>query len=193
MKKSIYWITETAALLALLIALQWAGSQIPVPGIKQLVTGSFVNCVLLVAALLVGKSSGLVIALVSPVFAFLLQIAPPFILSVPLIALANVSYILLVSLIAGKTGNPLWRQPVALATGSVVKFGLLYLLGVKLFGGLLFNTLSGQTLLGMELMSQKILKQMTGAFSVTQLITALIGGMVALLIIPVLRKAIRKA
>ncbi len=193
MKKSIYWITETAALLALLIALQWAGSQIPVPGIKQLVTGSFVNCVLLVAALLVGKSSGLVIALVSPVFAFLLKIAPGMILSVPLIALANVSYILLVSLIAGKTGKPLWRQPVALAAGSVVKFGVLYLLGVKLFGGILFNTLSGQTLLGMELMSQKVLKQMTGAFSVTQLITALIGGTVALLIVPVLRKAIRKA
>ena len=189
MKKSIVWITETAAMLALLIALQWAGSQIPVPPVKQLVTGSFVNCVLLVATLLIGKNSGIVVALVSPIFAYLLQIAPPFILSVPLIALANVSYILLVSLIAGKS---LWRQPVALVTGSVVKFGVLYLLGVKLFGGVLFNALNGQTAFGLELMSQKVLKQMTAAFTWPQLVTALIGGTVAMLIVPVLRKALKK-
>ena len=56
MKKKIIWITETAAMLALLICLQWAGSMIPEPITKQLVTGSCVNCVLAVTVLLGGIS-----------------------------------------------------------------------------------------------------------------------------------------
>ena len=48
MNKKLRWITETAIMLALLICLQWVGSQIPAPMVKQLVTGSFVNAVLAV-------------------------------------------------------------------------------------------------------------------------------------------------
>ena len=50
MKKNIRWIAETAMLLALLICLQWAGSMIPQQLVKQLVTGTMVNCVLAVTA-----------------------------------------------------------------------------------------------------------------------------------------------
>ena len=64
MKKKILWITETAVLLALLITLQWLTKPL-----GQLVTGSCVNAVLAVAALLCGWSSGLTVALVSPVCA----------------------------------------------------------------------------------------------------------------------------
>ena len=46
MKKSIRWITETAAMLALLICLQWVGSMIPEQMTKQLITGTCVNAVL---------------------------------------------------------------------------------------------------------------------------------------------------
>ena len=45
MNKKLRWITETAMMLALLIALQWGGSFVPEEFTKQLVTGSLVNCV----------------------------------------------------------------------------------------------------------------------------------------------------
>ena len=70
MNKKIRWITETAVLLALLICLQWVGSMIPEQMTKQLVTGSLVNCVLAVTVLMVGLSSGLTVAIISPICAF---------------------------------------------------------------------------------------------------------------------------
>ena len=43
MRKKVRFLAETGMLLALLIALQWAGSTIPEPLTKQLVTGSLGN------------------------------------------------------------------------------------------------------------------------------------------------------
>ena len=71
MRKKVLWITETALMLALLVALQAVTKPL-----GQLVTGSCVNGVLAIAALLVGMSSGITVALLSPVFAFLFGIAP---------------------------------------------------------------------------------------------------------------------
>ena len=79
MSKKIRWITETALMLALLICLQALTKPM-----GQLVTGSCVNAILAVAALLGGVSCGVVVALCSPVLAFLLGIAPQ-ILTVPAI------------------------------------------------------------------------------------------------------------
>jgi len=191
MRKKVLWITETAVMLALLLCLQWLGSWIPTPPIKQLVTGTMVNCVLAVTALVAGRSSGITVALISPLFAYLLSISQV-ITSVPLIMAGNVCYVLLLSLILGKSMKPVWKQPVALATAAVTKFSVLYLLGVKLVGGLMFDTLNGKMLAGEALMSQKVLMQLTNMFAWPQLVTALIGGGVALLIVPVLRKALHK-
>ena len=76
MNKKTRWITETAVLLALLICLQWVGSLIPHQMTKQLITGTLVNCVLAVTVLTVGMGSGITVALISPILAFLLGIAP---------------------------------------------------------------------------------------------------------------------
>ena len=71
MKKKALWITETAVMLALLIAMQALTKPM-----GQLVTGSAVNAVLAVTVLMRGLSSGLTVALISPVFAYLFGIAP---------------------------------------------------------------------------------------------------------------------
>ena len=60
MNKKIRWITETAVMLALLVCLQALTKPL-----TQLVTGSCVNTVLAVSALLGGLSCGLGVALVS--------------------------------------------------------------------------------------------------------------------------------
>lgn len=191
MNKNIRWITETAVMLALLICLQWLGSMIPAPLVKQLVTGTLVNCVLAVTVLYAGLSSGITLALVSPVFAFVLSIAPNFITVVP-IMLGNVCYVVLLKLIMEKATK--WLAPVALGSAAVAKFAVLYVLVVKLAGGVFYGQLAGKKLHQWVLMPPNPQKYdvLMLMFSWPQLVTALAGGTVALLILPVLKKALKK-
>ncbi len=178
MKKNILWITRTAVLLALLVCLQWVTKPL-----GQLVTGSCVNAVLAVAALFCGMGSGLCVALLSPVCAYLLGIAPQLV-TVPAIMAGNSVYVLLLALLAGR---PLWRNIAAWLAASAAKFAVLYVLVVKVVCGLAAGYLQQQGLL-----KAPMLKALPGMFTWLQLFTALIGGAVALAITPVLRKAIKE-
>ena len=186
MRKKVLWITETAVMLALLVTLQALTKPM-----GQLVTGSCVNAVLAISVLLVGMSSGITIALISPVCAYLFGIAPNFVTVLP-IMIGNVCFVILLRLIADKTHKPIWRQPVALAVAAGVKFGVLYLLVVKVICGLASGALLGKKLGDIVVLAPPMLNMLPTMFAWPQLFTALIGGAVALLITPVLRKALRK-
>ena len=181
MKKKIRWITETAVMLALLVSLQAVTKPM-----GQLVTGSCVNAILAVAALVGGLSSGLTVALISPILAFLLGIAPQ-ILTVPAIMVGNAVYVVLLSLLADKSGKNLVKQVIAWLVAAGAKFASLYAIVVLLICGVL-----SESLLASGMMKAPMLKALPATFSWPQLFTALIGGAVALLIVPVLRKALRK-
>ena len=181
MSKKIRWITETAIMLALLVTLQ----ALTKPA-GQLVTGSCVNTVLAVAALVGGLGSGLTIALISPVLAFLLGIAPQ-ILTVPAIMAGNAVFVVLLSLLADKSGKNIVKQIIAWICAAVAKFAVLYGIVVGLICGVL-----SENLLASGALKAPMLKALPATFSWPQLITALIGGAVALLIVPVLRKALHK-
>ena len=191
MKNKIRWITETAVMLALLICLQWVGSFVPDQMTKQLITGSLVNCVLAVTVLVAGMGSGITVALISPICAFLFGIAPNFVTVAP-IMVGNVCYVVLLRLIIGKSLKPVWKQPVALVSAAVVKFGVLYLLVVRLICGIASNALLGKKIGEVVVLAPPMLKMLPTMFAWPQLFTALIGGAVALLITPVLRKALHK-
>ena len=191
MNKKIRWITETAVMLALLICLQWVGSFIPEQMTKQLITGTCVNAVLAITVLFVGMSSGITVAVISPVCAFLFGIAPNFITVAP-IMVGNVCFVVLLKLLVGKTFKPVWRQPLALAAAAVVKFGVLYILVVKVICGVASGALLGKKLGDIVVLAPPMLKMLPTMFAWPQLITALAGGTVALLITPVLRKALHK-
>ena len=181
MNKEIRWITETALLLALLVTLQ-----VLTKGFGQLVTGSCVNAILAVAALGGGLGCGLTVALISPVMAFLLGIAPQ-ILTVPAIMAGNTVFVVLLSLLAGKDSKRILRQILAWIVAAAAKFATLYAVVVWLICGVL-----AENLLVSGVMKPPMLTALPATFSWPQLITALIGGGVALLIVPVLRKALRK-
>ena len=170
MNKKLRWITETAVMLALLIALQALTKPF-----GQLVTGTCVNAVLAVAVLVGGFSCGITVALISPLCAFLLRIAPNFVTVLP-IMLGNVCFVALLRVIAG-TGRPFWRQPVALAVAASVKFAVLYLLVVKWIVPMLSANLKPQQVTTFSVM-----------FSYPQIITAIIGGILAMGIVSALRK-----
>ena len=180
MNKKLRWITETAIMLALLVSLQALTK-----GFGQLVTGSCVNAILAITVLVAGFSSGLTVALVSPILAFLLGIAPQ-ILTVPAIMVGNTVYIVLLYVIVGKSNN-IVRKVIAWAVAAVAKFAALYAIVVGLICGVL-----AEGLMAAGTLKEPMLKALPATFSWPQLITALIGGAVALLIVPVLRKALKK-
>ena len=181
MKKRLLWITRTAVLLALLITLQAVTKPF-----GQLVTGSCVNMVLALTALVAGLPSGLVLALISPVLAYLLGIAPQA-LTVPAIMVGNCVYILLLWLIADRKGANLLRQILALVSAATAKFAVLY----GIVGGLICGVFA-DGLLRAGTLKMPMLQVLSANFSWPQLVTALVGGALAMSVYPLLRKAIRR-
>ena len=178
MNKKIRWITQTALMLALLVALQALTKPL-----GQLVTGSCVNAILAVTVLVAGLGSGITVALISPVLAFLLGIAPQ-ILTVPAIMLGNTVYVVLLYLL---TGQHIVKKIAAWLVAAAAKFAALYAVVVWLICGVL-----AERLLAAGTLKEPMLKALPATFSWPQLFTALIGGAVALLIVPILRKALHK-
>lgn len=176
-KQKTVWITKTAALIALLVVLQAVTKSL-----GQVVTGSCVNAVLALAVLLIGTASGMTVALVSPVFAFLLGIAPNPV-TVPVIMLGNAAFVLLLRLL---TGRPVWKRVMAVAVSALAKFAVLYTLVSWVICGV-----AADLLLAQGLLKQSMLTALPATFSWLQLVTALIGGTVAMLIVPVLKKALQ--
>ena len=175
LRKPIRLIAETGVLLALLVALQ----ALTKPA-GQLVTGSCVNLILALGAMLCGVWSGAALALISPFLAYLLGVGPQLFPIVPAIALGNVVYAaLLARLCAGPALRPA-RRLAGAALAAAAKFLMLYLVIVRLLCSLL--PLAPAQLAAFSVM-----------FSWPQLFTALIGAGAALLLAPVLQKALRRS
>ena len=182
MNKKVRWITETAVMLALLVALQALTK-----GFGQLVTGSCVNAVLAVTVLTAGLGSGIVVAVLSPVLAYLLGIAPQ-ILVLPAIMVGNTVFVVLLRLIAGTDNSKkIGQQLAAWIIAALAKFAVLYLIVVKVVCGVM-----APSLLAAGTLKEPMLKALPATFSWPQLVTALIGGGIALLIVPVIRKALHR-
>lgn len=176
MKKSVSWLARTAVALALLVAVQAvtrAGG--------QLVTGSCVNLLLAVCAGVLGFGSGAVVAAASPFLAYLLGIAKSPILVVPGIALGNLVYVALIALLARLLREKLPKAHLfpAVLAAALAKFAVLYLVVVQWI------------VPGLGVPAEKA-AALSATFSTPQLATALIGGIVAAMIVPGIRKAIQK-
>lgn len=186
MSKKIRNITETAVMLAMLIALQALTKPL-----GQIVTGSCVNAVLAVTALFIGLGGGLTVALISPVCAFALGIAPNFVTVLP-IMVGNACYVALLHWLAEGKQVPKWKKIGAVGAAASVKFAVLYVLVVKVICGLASGALLGKKIGGTVVLAPHMLKLLPTMFAWPQLITAVIGGAVALLIVPVLKKALKR-
>lgn len=172
--RRVLYLTETAVMTALLIVFQAATKPA-----GQYVTGTCVNALLAISVLAVGLWSGITVALLSPFFAFLLGIGPQLFPVVPSIAVGNLVFVLLLGLLAGGRDVPLWRQCAAWLAAAAAKFGVLYLLVVKLLCSVLT-------------LKEPQIAMFTVMFSYPQLITALTGGAIALMLTPLLRRALRR-
>lgn len=131
----------------------------------QLVTGTLVNGMLLISAGYVGMWSGVIIGLLTPVLAFLFGIMkfPPMI---PFIMVGNALYVLVFSGMKNK--------PVGMVLGSLVKF----------------LWLSGSVYYVLPLFGVKAPVALVEMFTFPQLATAVMGGILALLVLSLLKKSL---
>lgn len=174
-KQKILWITRTAIFIALLVVLQAATAPLG----SVLITGTVVNLLLIVSVMTCGLASGLTVAVISPVIAKLLGIGPFWVL-IPFIEAGNIVLILLWHFIGSRSTNRIYTAYIpALITAAAAKFFVLYL-GIVQIAVPMFLSLPEK--------QAAVISQM---FSFSQLITALAGGFIAVLILPTLQKASR--
>lgn len=176
--KFTLFITQTAVMLALLITAQFVTRSV-----GQLLTGSLVNFILLASTLLIGVRGGLCVGLLSPFFAAFLGMGPAFIQIVPFVAVANAILVSVAGLGRKRlfegtfTGVAFAAAGFALAAAAKVAFlwvGLV-LVALPLIPGI----------------KEQQIAVISAAFTWPQIITALIGGALALAVAPLVKRGIR--
>jgi len=177
MHKHALWITRTAIFIALLIVTQ----AVTVAFGNQFITGSAVNLILIIATMTCGLPSGLTVGLISPVFATFLGLGPQFPPIIPVMMLGNA----VLTVAWGLIGNQVIiskhvSRVIALVAGALSKYLVLY-----------FGVVHIAIPLFMDLPEERA-AVISGIFSIPQLITASIGGTIAVIILPVMKKAIRQ-
>ena len=172
--EKVIWITRTAVLIALTIALQALTMQFG----NQIITGSIVNLMLIIAVMTCSLSTGLTVAAVTPILPTLLGFGPLWPI-VPFIAVGNMALVTVWHFLGNRElGSVYISYGLAMAAGAVVKFLVLYLGVVQLAIPYILGLPSGNVLSIM--------------FSYPQLITAATGGVCAAILLPSLLKAIKQ-
>ncbi len=160
-------ITRTGLLLALTLLFQSLRLFIPLPPfLSSFIIGSLVNASLLIAAEKAGLWPGLIIAVVTPIVAYFQMLLPIPVFIIP-VALGNAAYIYLF-LFASK-----WGRIPGTFLATIGKTGLLY----TAFTWLL-------TLIALP---PKLSAGIMLAMSWPQLVTGLLGGLLASLIVKRIR------
>ena len=174
-KKTILWITRTAVFTALLVSLQFVSA----PMGSHYLTGSLVNLTLAVSVMICGLATGLTVAAMSPVFAWLAGLGSPFAQLIPFIALGNMSLVVVWKIMGGLGGRHKAFYFLAPFAAAIVKFAALYT-GIVLIAVPYILELNSNQAAAISL-----------TFSYPQIITASIGGIAALTVISPIKKAIK--
>lgn len=155
-RKPIQWLTRTALLLAVALVVQ---SLRLAPPYGQLITGSIINAVLVLAVSMVDMWAGIAIGMLTPWVALITGIMGLAFMA-PFIMAANASLAIVYGLLKGK------NRLVAGVAGSIAKYG--------------FFVLTTNYLL--SLFGKQLPPPAVATFGITQLGTALVGVMLALAI-----------
>jgi len=169
-----FWITRTAVFAALLIVLQAASALLANPYL----TGCVVNMALIVSVVIGGYATGLTVAVISPVAAKLVGIGPFWSL-IPAIAAGNAALVTVWHFVCGGyVSKRLSRGVIALIAAAIAKFAVLYIGVARIIVPYFLKLPETQA------------NVISSMFSVQQLITASVGGVLAIMVLPALRKAV---
>lgn len=168
-KDKIQFITRTAILLALTIVFQYLGRIISLGPNSIFIVGPLVNACLIISTYFAGAASGVVISILSVVGAILTGAQMPLPLA-PFIILGNLSLVLIFHLLKNK-------KVFGIVSGAVLKYA--------------FIAVSSSLLIPILKLPPKQAQTLLFTFNWPQLITALIGGVIAIIVIERLKKNIK--
>ncbi len=189
MKISTRQLAQTALLLAICIASQF------LKNLSVYITGPVVNTTIIIAVLAVGLWSGIFISVIAPVTAFLIS-GSPIMAAIPLMFPAVMGGNMILAICTWYSTRYFQKKlkfkgslPAGLIAGSVLKAAfmgiVIVLVLLPAFGGNIAARLPKPEALPGVLATAKI------TFSVTQLITALTGSLLAYIIWMPLKKYLR--
>jgi hypothetical protein len=162
---NLVWLTRTAVLLAITLAFQMLG-------FPQMVTGPAVNAMLLIAGSYVGVLGAVIIGILTPLIAFMRGIlAPPLAPMIPFIMIGNAVWVAAFLGFRHLSGGKYRGSVTGIAIGAIAKF-LVLSSAVRLI--------------------VSVPPPVAQAMQIPQLITAVIGGIIALMVEQALKAIIRK-
>ena len=171
--KKVLWITRTAVLIALTVVLQALTLQLG----NQIITGSVVNLMLIIAVMSCGLPTGLTVSIFTPIMPTLLGFGPMWPI-VPFIAAGNMALVTAWHFIGNREIiNTYVAYGAATLAGAAAKFLVLYLGVVQIAIPYILGLPAGNVLSIM--------------FSYPQLVTAVVGGVCAIILLPTLLKALK--
>jgi len=171
--EKVLWITRTAVLIALTVALQALTLQFG----NQFITGSIVNFMLIIAVMTCGLPTGLTVSFFTPILPTLLGFGPVWPV-IPFIIVGNAALVSIWFFIGNREiVNKYVTYAITVITGATAKFLVLYFGVVQIAIPYILGLPEGNI--------------MSILFSYPQLITASIGGVCAVIILPALQKALK--
>ena len=176
MKITVKQITQTALLLALCILSQYFKN------LSVYITGPIVNAILIIATLAIGLFAGVTISIIAPITAFFFTGSPIMAaipLMFPVVMIGNIIIVLCTYYFEKKLSFK-GHLPVGLVVGSVVKAVFMGVVIVLILLPMFSSNIAAH-LPKLEMLP-KVLATAKVTFSVTQLVTALIGSLLAWLI-----------
>lgn len=178
MSKNVKLLTRTAVLLALCIASQFLKNT------SVYITGSVVNAILVIAALGCGFVSGAVISVIAPVTSWLIT-GSPIITAMPvvMVCIMGGNLILVAAAALARDRKAPWLLPAALTAGCLVKAAFMW--------GTIVQAVLPLLGPGSGLPEKALLAART-TFSLTQLLTGLIGSALAWCVWMVAGKQLRR-
>lgn len=186
MKLTTRQLVQTALLLAICIVSQYFKN------LSVYITGPIINTVIIIAALSVGLTSALLISIITPITAFFFTGSPIMAaipLMFPIIMIGNCILALVIWYFQNKR-TASYRLALGMAVGTICKAAFLGIMVVlvllPLFGDNIALRLPKPEALSAVISTARI------TFSVTQLITAALGSVLAYLIWIPLKKYINR-
>ena len=173
MKIKTKQITVTAIMLAICLVSQFFKN------LSVYITGPIINAALILTVLYAGMACGIILSIITPVTSFFITGSPVMAAipaMFPCIMIGNIILVVCVGLLRKKCGKAACF-PVSIAIGAILK---------AVFMGIAIALIILPAFLPAPM--HKMLPVLQLQFSVTQLITAVIGGVYAVIIAAVLKK-----
>lgn len=177
------WIMQTVMLIVLAVLAELLSKVIPPLGsfkLNQFVSGSLVNFILIIGAFVPGLGSAGIAALICPIFAAFFGIMPGNLPQMVFVVMAGNITIVFITWLC-------FRASHGLGSGSAKVLNVIGVTAGSLLKSLIMWAATEKILVPILHVTAALEKVLLAAVSLPQIITAVIGGIAALLIMPLMK------